>query len=184
MRISRYHYKHNQAKSAFQFRANDFIRIPQVRVIDENGEHLGVMTTAEAKAKAAERGFDLVEVNPSAQPPVVKFLDYGQFKYEKEKELKKQKQALKQIEVKGVRISNRIGAHDLEIRRAQTLKFLTEGNKVKVEIILRGRERQHAQLAIQTIREFIQSLRAQMGVKIEQSTTAQGGKISTLIAKE
>ncbi|HBV58065.1 MAG TPA: translation initiation factor IF-3 [Candidatus Magasanikbacteria bacterium] len=184
MRISRYHYKRNQNVSPVtRFKVNRFITAPEVRAIDENNEHLGVMPTAKAVAAAEERGFDLVEVDPSANPPVARFIDYGHFKYEKEKEMKKQKQALKQIEIKGIRLSVRIGAHDLDMRRTQALKFLNEGNKVKIEIILRGRERQHANLAFQMIVDFITSIQKDLPVIKEQPSIMQGGKISALIAK-
>lgn len=181
MRISRY-FKKRQFVQPPRFRANEFIRTPEVQVIDENGAFLGAMPTPKALALAEERGFDLVEVNPAQQPPVAKLLNYGQFKYEKDKEMKKQKQAAKQIEVKGVRLSVRIGAHDLEMRKTQALKFLNDGNKVKIEIILKGREKQHANLAFETIRDFIFSLKNQTAVKIEQPTSSQGGKISALVA--
>jgi len=184
MRISRYHYKRGKPAPVHRFRINDWIKVPEVLVIDENGQSLGVMPSAQAKALAEERGFDLMEVNPAAQPPVTKFIDYGQFKYEQDKELKKQKQALKQIVIKGVRLSVRIGAHDLEMRRTQARKFLDDNHKIKIEIILRGRERQHANLAFQVINGFIQSIKKETPVKIEQAPIYQGGKVAALIAKE
>jgi len=165
------------------YRVNRFINAPVLRLMDESGEHLGELKTEAALALAEERGFDLVEVNPSALPPVAKLLNYGQFKYEKEKELKKQKLQVKQIEVKGVRLSARIGAHDLDMRRLQAKKFLEEGDKVKVEIILRGRERQHSPLAYKMIKDFVASLNTLIPVKLEAPATNQGGKISALIAK-
>lgn len=184
MRISRYYYKRGKPVPVHRFRVNDWIKVPEVLVIDENGQNLGVMPSAQAKAMAEERGFDLMEVNPSVQPPVTKFIDYGQFKYEKDKEIKKQKQALKQIAVKGVRLSVRIGAHDLAMRQTQALKFLEDNHKIKIDIILRGRERQHANLAFKTLHDFVQSLKKEMPVKIEQAPTYQGGKVSALITKE
>lgn len=183
MRISRY-FKKRQVVKAPRFRVNEFIRIPEVQVIDESGTYLGTMPATKALALARERGFDLVEVNPTQQPPVTKFLNYGQFKYEKDKEMKKQKLAVKQVAVKGVRLSVRIGKHDLEMRQNQALKFLNDGNKVKIDIILKGREKQHSNLAFEMIRDFIFSLKKQAPVKIEQPTVYQGGKISALITKE
>lgn len=183
MRISRYH-KSSKPIVIHRYRVNDWIRAPEVRVIDESGVHVGVMPTPKARALAEERGFDLVEVDPTPQPPIAKILNYGQFKYEKDKEMKKQKLAVKQIEIKGVRLSLRIGQHDLEIRKNQAIKFLTDGNKVRVEMILKGRERQHANLAYETINNFIKSLKKQTAVKVEQPPTRQGGRLSILIAKE
>lgn len=183
MRISRYH--HNSKPIIInRFRVNEWIRVPEVRVIDENGVHAGVLPTAQARALAEERGFDLVEVDPTAQPPIAKILNYGQFKYEKDKEMRKQKLAVKQIEIKGVRLSLRIGQHDLDIRKNQALKFLEDKNKVRVEIILKGRERQHTDLAYTMLNNFIKSLKEQAAVKIEQPVTRQGGKLSLLIVKE
>lgn len=183
MRISRYH-RSSKPIVIHRYRVNEWIRVPEIRVIDENGVHLGILSAPKARALAEERGFDLVEVNPTAQPPIAKLLNYGQFKYEKDKEMKKQKLAAKQIEIKGVRLSLRIGQHDLEIRKNQALKFLEDKNKVRVEIILKGRERQHTDLAYKMINDFIKSLKEQTAVKIEQSLTRQGGKLSLLIVKE
>ncbi len=182
MRFARHRAK-PQIKLESQYRVNRFISAPILRVIDESGEYLGELKKDEALAMAMERGFDLVEVNPSAQPPVAKLINYGQFKYKKEKELKKQKQAVKQIAVKGVRLSARIGEHDLAVRRAQARKFLEDGNKVKVEIILRGRERQHSPLAYKMIKDFIDGLNQLIPVKVESPTSNQAGKIFALIAK-
>ncbi len=166
-----------------KYHVNQFITAPELRVIDENGENLGVLPTHRALAIAEERGFDLVEVNPVAAPPIAKILNYGQFKYEKEKELKKQKSRSKEVEIKGIRLSTRIGAHDRDIRLKQTVDFLKEGNKVKIEIILKGRERQFAHLANQVIMQFVESVNQIFPCHIEQEMTRQGGKISLVIAK-
>ena len=182
MRISR-HPRRFQKPTGINFRVNEGINIPEIQVIDETGKFLGRMPTRQALDMAEERGYDLVEVNPTGNPPVAKLLNFGQFKYEKEKELKKQKLAVKQIEIKGIRLSTRIGAHDLELRKKQSLQFLTDGNKVKIEIILKGRERQHSYLAFKTINDFIIQLKQTMEIKIEQPTIAQGNKIGALIGK-
>lgn len=182
MRISRYHHKPKSNAQSIRYKVNEWIRAPEVRLIDEAGAFLGVMAAAKARLLAEERGFDLVEVNPAADPPVVKLLNFGQFKYEKEKEMKRQKVAAKQIEIKGVRLSARIGQHDKELRETQALKFLEDGNKIKVEIILRGRERQHSDIAFKILREFTAGLGAKRAVKVESLPANQGGKIFTLIA--
>ena len=126
-----------------RFRANEQIRIPQVFLIDENGERLGEIDTRDALERARDIGLDLVEVNPTARPPVAKIMDYGQFKYEQEKKKHKQKVAQKKVDTKGVRLSVRISKHDLELRIRQGKKFLSQGNKLKIEMVLRGRERAH-----------------------------------------
>lgn len=185
MRISRHRRFRPRDEQIIQhkYRVNHFINVPELRVIDENGENLGVISTSKALALAEERGFDLVEVNPVAAPPIAKILNYGQFKYEKEKELKKQKSRSKEVEVKGIRLSNRIGAHDKDIRLKQASEFLQEGNKVKIEIILKGRERQFAHIANEVILKFVEAVKLVTPCQIEQPLSRQGGKISLVIAK-
>ncbi|MBI5621957.1 translation initiation factor IF-3 [Candidatus Falkowbacteria bacterium] len=162
-----------------QFRANHRIRATQVRLIDENGEMVGVVDLTEALRRAEEAELDLVEVSPKAAPPVCKIMSFGSFKYKKEKEAKAQKQKQKVVEMKGIRLSLRIGAHDLEVRATQAKKFLDNNNKVKIEMILKGRERQYSDQA----REVMQSFIRQLGeVKIEQPFTKQGGKLSMIVA--
>ena len=162
-------------------RYNEWIRVPQVRVIDENGKHMDVMDTVKALALAREQGMDLVEINPGANPPVVKIIGYGQFKYQKEKEMRKAKAHAKSVEVKGIRLSLRIGEHDLEVRRQQSKRFMDEGNRVRVEIILKGRERQHGALAQKIIESFVASLAE---VRIDQPFVRQGGILSMVVAKK
>lgn len=163
---------------------NQQIRVPELRVIDENGEHLGIIPTHKALEIAKERELDLVEIAPKGNPPTAKILEYGQFKYEKEKELKKQKQAQKTTEIKGIRLSPRIGQHDLEVRKEKAKSFLEKGDKVQIEIILRGREKRFANLTKDVINGFIKALDEEIGVKVEQPITRQGAKLSTLISKK
>ncbi|NQU83198.1 MAG: translation initiation factor IF-3 [Parcubacteria group bacterium] len=158
------------------------IRAPELRVIDENDVHLGIMTTEKALEMAKERELDLVEISPKAVPPTAKIMEYGQFKYEKEKETKKQKQSQKATEVKGVRLSPRIGRHDLDVRKEKAKKFLEKGDKVQIELILRGREKRFANLAKDVINSFIKELKEEVGAKVEQPITRQGSKLSTLIS--
>jgi translation initiation factor IF-3 len=152
-------------------------------VITEDGEHLGVLKIADALMRAREREQDLVIIQPKAEPPVAKVIDFGKFKYEKDKETRKQKAKLKTVEVKGIRLSVRIGAHDLDVRREQAKKFLENGDKVKIEIILRGRERRHGDLAQQIITQFTGSLNQLMPVKVEQPISRQGGQLTSIIGK-
>lgn len=182
MRISRY--RRFQKPVEPQYRSNEHIKAPEVRVIDENAKNLGVLPTAEALTIAKERGFDLVEVMPNAEPPIAKFLDWGQFKYEKEKEARKQKAHAHKVEVKGIRLSIRIGAHDLEVRLEKAKEFLNAGDRVQVEIILRGRERQFTDLARQVIDRFIMGLDTAVGVKIDQPFARQGGRLTVVVAKK
>ncbi|MFH1583415.1 MAG: translation initiation factor IF-3, partial [Candidatus Falkowbacteria bacterium] len=111
-----------------RFRANQQIRVPVVFLIDENGVSIGKMPTSKALSMAEQVGMDVVEVNPKIQPPVVKIMDYGQFKYKKEKEAQKQKVKQKKVEVKGIRLSVRISQHDFDFRFEQAKKFLARGD--------------------------------------------------------
>lgn len=164
-----------------RFRVNRGIRAPRLLVIDENGVGLGELSAAEALKLAEERGFDLAEVNPAANPPVAKLLDFGQFQYEQEKQRRRQAAKQKKTAVKGVRISLRIGEHDLATRRAQASRFLEEGHKVRVEIVLRGRERAYTGPAKKIMEDFAKNLGE--GAFIEQPFSKQGGKLSLTVAR-
>lgn len=150
-------------------------------MVDEEGNFLGVMSKNEALALARGKDFDLVEVNPKSEPPLAKILDYGQFKYQKEKEMRKQRIAQKKTDTKGIRLSSRIGKHDLDTRLKQAKKFLGQGNKLKIEIILKGRERQHTDVAIEQIKNFIENLKQEMELKIEQSPQRQGRQVTAIL---
>lgn len=166
------------------YRANEAILTPQVRVIDEAAQPLGLLQTSVAVAMAKERGYDLVEVSPKADPPVCRFLDYGQFKYQKEKELRVQKARAKKVEIKGIRLSVKMGQHDIDIRRAQSEDFLAEGNKLKIEIMLRGREKEHGELANQRIQEFLKKISEKYPLNVEQPITRAGGNVSTIVGRK
>lgn len=182
MRISRKR-RYTKPPEQAHYRVNRHITAPEVRVIDEEGKHVGIMPIAAALALAEERGYDLVEISPKEQPPVVRLIAYGQFKYEKEKEARKQKARQKEVEVKGIRLSLRIGEHDLSVRREQAKKFLERGDKVQIEIVLRGRERQHVDLARGIMENFVNALKATLPVAVEQPFSKQGGRLTLLIAK-
>lgn len=175
---------HRPVETAPLYRANQQILAPEVRVIDENGVNMGVLSTMQAVAIAQERGYDLVEVDPRPQPPIAKILNLGQFKYEREREMRKQKAKAKQVEVKGIRLSPRIGAHDLETRMRLAEKFLEEGDKLRIEIILRGRERAHAELAKGVIASFVSQLQQKFPLTVEQPIQAQGGQLTTIVGKK
>lgn len=177
MRRSNRRKKSHIDKKALKF--NQAIRTPFLRLIDEDGNVLGVMETRKAMGLAQERGYDLVEVSPKANPPVAKFIDYGEYKYKKEKQEQKVRQ--KKVDVKGVRLSLRISKHDLDLRSKKAAEFLEEGHKVKIELMLRGREREHKELAEEIVNNFILSLGEL--AKTEQSCQRQGGMITAIITK-
>src|SRR3989339_194648 len=141
------------------FRINNQIRCESVFLIDEFGEQKGDTPTKEALRIANEASLDLVEVNPKANPPIVKIMDYGQFKYEKEKKAHKQKAQQKKVNTKGVRLSGRISEHDLDLRLKQAIKFLEKGHKLKIELILKGREKAHPGKAKEIIESFVTKLK-------------------------
>lgn len=122
------------------------IRIREVRIIDDQGEQLGVMPTAEALALAQERGLDLVEVAPTAVPPVCRILDYGQYKYELQKRDREQKKKQKSQTFKEVRLGVKVDLHDLQTKARRAAMFLDHGDRVKITVRFRGREISHANL--------------------------------------
>ncbi len=169
------------------FRSNTSIRVPEVFLIDENGDTVGKISTVKALEMANDLDLDLVEVNPKANPPVVKITNLGQLKYEQDKKAHKQKMQQKKIEMKNIRLSFRISSHDLELRMRQAEKFLAKENKTKIELILRGREKQHQNKARDIITNFVAQLKEKEGlnVEIEQPLTKQGGRfIIVLINKK
>lgn len=131
------------------------IRIPQVRVVDEEGAQLGVMPTPRALEMAQERGYDLVEVAPMAAPPVVKFLDFGQYKYELTKRDKEAKRKQRSITFKEVRLSPKIGTGDFDTKVNRAIEFLEDGDRIKVTVRFRGRELTHPEIGRGLIARFI-----------------------------
>jgi translation initiation factor IF-3 len=162
-----------------KYRCNFQISAPEVQVIDDTGQHLGTMTTKEAIAKAHEQSLDLVEVAPTAKPPVVKFIDFGKFQYQQEKLMRKQKSKAKKVEVKGIRLSAKISDHDLTTKANQASAFLEDGQKVKIELILRGRENQHTELAKILMQNFTKQIT--IPFQIEQNISKQGNKLIMII---
>ena len=182
----RIHYKRRftQKPTGQIYRANYQITAPTVRVIGSDGTFLGVLPIAEAIKTAEEQELDLIEVSPKEEPPVCKILDYGAFKYQKDKEKRAQKAHAKSVEVKGIRLSVKMGAHDEAIRLEQALGFLEDGDKLKIEIILRGREKAHGDIAIERIRAFLKHIEAKYQLFIEQDVTRQGGNVSSIVGRK
>jgi len=162
-----------------KFAVNFQIRAPLVSVIDEQGAPLGDMETRKAIMLAEERGLDLVEVNPKGVPPVAKFLSFSSFQYQKEKQLKKQKKLGKSLSVKSIRLSVNIGDHDRETKMNQANRFLEKGHKLKIEVILKGRQMQFIEPTRLMIREFAKTMA--LPVDIEQDVTKQGNKVFMIV---
>ncbi len=184
MRIHR-HRRHLPPKPLIPvYRVNEQILNPEVRVIDDQGAMLGVLPTAKAIALAQEKGADLVEVSPKANPPVCKLLDFGQFKYQKEKEVRKQKAQSKEIDVKGIRLSLRIGDHDLEVRHQQAKNFLERGDKVKIELVMRGREKAHRDVAMEVVNRLVAMLKTDYtDLRTEEPVAYRDGRMTTILAR-
>ncbi len=133
-------------------RYNQMITTDKVRVIDENGENIGVMYTREAIEQAAEVGLDLVEVSPNADPPVCKFLDVGKFRYEAQKKANLARKTQKTQEIKEIKMRPNIDDHDYDTKMRSVNKFIGEGDKVKLTLRFRGRELAHQQLGMDLLR--------------------------------
>jgi len=161
-------------------RINDGIRVPVVFVIDDEGKQLGEMSTLDAMALARERMLDLVEVSPKAQPPVCRIMDYGKHLYQQSKQLRLAKAKQKKVEIKGVRLGLRTDTHDVEFKRAQSEKFLKQGDKVKIDIVLRGREKAHQDLARKNLQDFITGIT--VPYKIEDPIKRFPGGFNVIIA--
>ena len=129
-------------------RYNEFIQSQKVRVIDENGENLGVMFTKEAIEQAAGVGLDLVEISPGADPPVAKYLDIGRFKYEAQKKANEQRKKQKTQEIKEIKMRPNIDDHDYQTKMKKVVEVLEDGDKVKLTMRFRGREMAHGQLGM------------------------------------
>ena len=133
-------------------RYNDLIQSDKVRVIDENGENIGVMFTREAIEQAASVGLDLVEVSPTADPPVCKFLDVGKFRYEAQKKANAARKTQKTQEIKEIKMRPNIDDHDYDVKMRNVNRFIENGDKVKVTLRFRGRELSHQQLGMDLLR--------------------------------
>lgn len=138
---------------------NERIRDREVRLIDDDGTQLGIVPTREALATARERGLDLFLVQPDASPPVARVMDYGRYKFEQEKRAREAKKKHHIMDVKELKMRYKIEDHDYQVKVRSAQKFLSEGDKIKVLIMLRGREVQHANLATELMERFVGDLK-------------------------
>ncbi len=161
-------------------RFNEFIQSPKVRVIDENGENLGVLYTKEAMEQAREVGLDLVEVSPNADPPVAKFLDIGKFKYETQKKANLARKTQHTQEIKEIKMRPNIDDHDYNTKMKKVFEFIGDGDKVKVTLRFRGRELSHGQLGM----ALLQRVQADIAevAKIEQHPRMEGRQMLMVVA--
>jgi len=139
-------------------RYNEFITVPKVRVIDDEGENLGVMFTQEAMERAYELGLDLVEVSPTADPPVCKFLDIGKYKYEAQKKANLARKTQRTQEIKEIKMPPNIDDHDYDTKMKKVHDFIGEGDKAKITLLFRGRELSHQQLGMQLLQRVAENV--------------------------
>src|SRR3954471_23988000 len=161
-------------------RINTEIGVPRVRLVDERGNMVGVVPRNDALTMAASAGLDLVEVAPNADPPVCKILDYGKFKYEEQKKKNEARKKQKIIEIKEIKLRPTIDDHDYEVKRRAMIRFLEEGDKVKVTLRFRGRELAHQDLGMQVlvrVRDDLEEL-----AKVEQMPRMEGRQMTMVIA--
>jgi len=163
-----------------QIRINHRIRVPEVRVVAEDGSNLGVLSTEQALRRAQEVGLDLVEVNPKATPPVCKILDFGKYKYEEKKRQRDAKRKQTVVEVKEIKIRPKTDDHDIEVKLRAARKFVEAGNKVKVVCRFRGREITHPERARMQL-DFILS-KIEDIANVEQRPTMEARTMAVLVA--
>jgi translation initiation factor IF-3 len=161
-------------------RINDRIRAPEIRLIGAEGENIGVVTPARAMALAEEAGLDLVEISPNAEPPVCKIMDFGKFKYEQQKREAEARRKQHIIEIKEIKFRPGTDTHDYDVKMRSVLKFLEEGDKVKVTLRFRGREMAHQELGL----ELLQRVAADIGDngKIESMPRLEGRQMVMMVA--
>ncbi|MCX8132917.1 MAG: translation initiation factor IF-3 [Roseococcus sp.] len=161
-------------------RVNEEIRVPQVRLIDENGEMVGVMSIRDALYRAYQAGLDLLEISPNAVPPVCKITDYGKFKYEQQKKASEARKKQKIVEIKEIKVRPNIDDHDYEVKMKQARSFISEGDKVKVTLRFRGREMAHQELGVKLL-ERIRTELADM-VKVESMPRLENRQMVMVLA--
>jgi len=159
---------------------NEQIRAPTVRLIDEKGENIGVVPVAQALGRAEQAGLDLVEIAPLAEPPVVKILDFGKYKYEEQKRKNEARKKQKVIEIKEIKMRPSIDHHDYEIKMRSVVKFLAEGDKVKVTLRFRGRELVHQEICVKVLERVRDDLAER--AKVEQFPRMEGRQMTMVIA--
>lgn len=142
-----------------RIRRNNDIRVPEVRLIDSDGEQVGVVPAAKARDIARKQNLDLVEISPTARPPVCKIMDFGAYLYQKKKEQKEQKKSQKTHSVKEIKFGIRISDHDFKVRTNKAVKFIEKGHSVKVVLQFRGREHTHPEIGLKRIDEMKEDLK-------------------------
>jgi translation initiation factor IF-3 len=160
-------------------RINEQIRVREVRIVKDNGEQ-AIISTQEALGLAKEQGLDLVEVAPTANPPVVKILDYGKYKFENEKKVRDSKKKQKLLKLKEIRMQPKIDDHDLDFKSKHVKDFLAEGNKVKVTVRFRGRELAHTELGLDVLKDVLARIEGEY--VMDKAPTMEGRFMSMVLS--
>lgn len=163
-------------------RINQEIKASQLRVIGPKGDQLGIMSLSDALKAAGEAGVDLIEISPSADPPVAKIVDWGKYQYQKMKEQQKNRKHAKAAELKQIRMGLKIGSNDLDIKLRKVREFLNEGHKVKIFIFYRGREMAHQELGYEMIKRIV-ALLEDVAI-LEQQPQMNGRNLGIVIRRK
>lgn len=173
----------NRQKDKDKAIMNERIRSKEVRLIGANGENVGIVETAKALKMAYEADLDLVVISPNQEPPVAKILNYGKYKYELEKKDKEAKKKQHTVDIKEVKIRYKIDTHDYLVRIKSIQKFIAQGNKVKVVIMMRGREMQHVNLAFDLANRFLEDLKSEPLV-VEKKPQLEGRNVTLYLGPQ
>ena len=171
---------YNIAKDKNEPRVNDLIRVSRVRLIDEDGNQAGVVSTKDALYKAEEVGLDLVEISPNVDPPVCKILDFGKYRYEQQKQKKLNKKKQHVIQVKEIRIRPNTGDHDLLTKLNKAQKFISAGAKLKVTVMFRGREMSRQEAGMDLLKRVTKIL--EDVAKIDKEASMEGRRMSIILS--
>lgn len=163
-------------------RINERIRVPEIRLIGDDGEQYGVVSIEEARRIAQGAGLDLVEVSPNAKPPVVKLIDFGKYKYQAQKKANEAKKKQVVISVKEIKLRPSIDTHDLQVKLKKVNEFLEDGDKVKLLMQFRGREMAHIEIGLEKFTQIIQKIVAEFGAVVESEAKRMGNKVQAMVA--
>lgn len=163
-----------------RIRVNEQIRISPIRLIDEQGKQVGIVSLDEARERATVKGLDMVEVAPDARPPVVRLMDYGKFKYEEARAAREARRKQHTIQVKEVKFRPGIEDHDYDFKLRHARRFLEDGNKVKLTMIFRGRQVTHPELGLEVLKRVTGDLEDL--AKVEQNPSFEGRQMSMIVA--
>ena len=163
-------------------RINERIRVPEVRLIDENGQQVGIMRTQEALRQAQERDLDLVEVAPDAKPPVCRILDYSKYKYEQAQKQKAARKHQQQINVREIKFRPKIAQHDYDTKKGHVERFLRGGDKVKITVMFRGREQSRPEMGYRLLQRLAGDV-SELGV-VESNPKQDGRNMTMMLAPQ